>query len=96
MARALPFRAAVVGVAAGLAALGLQLAGVAPLDGWAYARWRRPAPASGSLVVVARETGVVLETEVVFLGDWAASGTATQPVGEPAPEAAAAAPEAGR
>jgi DNA-binding NtrC family response regulator len=55
MARPLHLRAAaVVGVAATLAALGLQLLGLEPLEGWAYARWRRPAPAGDALLVVAR------------------------------------------
>jgi CHASE2 domain-containing sensor protein len=47
--------AAIVGVAATLTALGAQLAGVDALDARAWARWRRPAPASGSILVVEPE-----------------------------------------
>lgn len=39
-------------LATGLAA-GSQLAGVAPLDALAYARWRHPAPPSGGILLVA-------------------------------------------
>ena len=56
MTRALRLQAAaVVGVAGTLVALALHLADYAPLEPWAYPRWRLPAPSSGSLVVVTRE-----------------------------------------
>jgi DNA-binding NtrC family response regulator len=47
--------AVVVGVAATVIALGMEVAGIAPLDAWAHARWRRPAPVSGGIVVVTRD-----------------------------------------
>jgi DNA-binding NtrC family response regulator len=47
--------AAVVGIGATLLALALPLAAYAPLEPWAYARWRVPAPASDGLLVVVRD-----------------------------------------
>jgi DNA-binding NtrC family response regulator/CHASE2 domain-containing sensor protein len=41
-----------VGAVAGALALGMQAAGLAPLDAPAYAQWRRPAPPSGGVLLV--------------------------------------------
>jgi DNA-binding NtrC family response regulator/CHASE2 domain-containing sensor protein len=58
MSRGALFRSAVVlGAAATTIALACALAGVTPLDGWAYARWRPPALAAPAVVVVTADEG---------------------------------------
>jgi DNA-binding NtrC family response regulator/CHASE2 domain-containing sensor protein len=45
-----------LGVVAAALALGAQVTGLASLDALAYARWRRPAPPSGGVLLVSGET----------------------------------------
>ena len=45
-----------LGVVAAVLAVGAQLAGLASLDAPAHARWRRPAPPSGGVLLVSGET----------------------------------------
>jgi DNA-binding NtrC family response regulator len=66
MPRARHLQSFVIGIVAAAVALGAALAGLTPLDAPAYARWRRPAPPSGGVLLVSGDT------EGADIGDHAA------------------------
>jgi DNA-binding NtrC family response regulator len=68
MSRRRSAQAATIGVVAAALALGLDLAGVAPLDAPAYARWRRPVPPSGGVLVVSSDAGSTAAADDAALG----------------------------
>src|SRR5256885_2920252 len=57
MPRRRPAQAATIGVVAAALALGLDLAGLGSLDAPMHARWHRPTPPSGGVVVVSSAAG---------------------------------------